>query len=65
MTLEFCSADYLSVGRVSGPPLDGDSDWKKLTIEATAPYDSRWLRLILHSAAESAAWFDDVEIVRL
>lgn len=65
VTLEFYNAAYLPVERVSSPPLEGTSEWKEQSVEATAPKEARWLRLILHSKAEGAAWFDDVEIVRL
>lgn len=63
--LEFYNAAYLAVGRLSSPPLAGDHEWRQLSIESTVPPDARWLRLILHSTADGAAWFDDAEVMRL
>ena len=65
VALEFYGVDYLSVGRTSSPPLEGYNEWKELLVEAATPIEACWLRLILHSKADGAAWFDDVEIVRL
>jgi hypothetical protein len=63
--LQFCDTTYKPVTNTKSEAVNGDSEWKKLSLEANAPPDARWLRAILHTEAnDGAAWFDDVEIVR-
>jgi hypothetical protein len=66
VALEFYDAAYHVLTRVPSASVAGDTAWRSLTVEAEAPPQARWLRVILHSRGNSgAAWFDDVELARV
>jgi hypothetical protein len=66
VVLEFYDAAYRPIGRVCSPSASGDTAWRQLSAEARAPDRAGWLRLILHSHANSgAAWFDSVELIQV
>lgn len=66
LVLEFSDTAYLPLAESPASPAhEGDSDWKQIMLESSAPEKARWLRLILRSNAEGAVWFDDVSIERI
>lgn len=65
VVLEFSSSAYLPVAQPASAALQGDHDWTEVTVEATAPEQARWLRLLLRSTAGGAVWFDDVSVERM
>ena len=64
LALEFSDNAYQPVNTVKSAAAGGAGGWRRLSAEAAAPEGARWLRMILHSESNSAAWFDDAEIVR-
>ncbi len=66
LALEFSDTNYQAVHTAKSGPLAGSTGWQRLTVEASTPSTARWLRVLLFSnASEGAAWFDDVEVVRV
>ncbi len=64
LTLQFCDTAYLPVAQPSSPEAQGCDDWTRLTVEGRAPATACWLRLILFSNADGAAWFDSLSAER-
>ena len=65
LTLELCDTSYHAIAQPKSQPANGKGDWTELQLETTIPPDARWLRVILHSNADGAAWFDEVSVERV
>jgi len=58
--------DFSKVAEVDGAAINGTSDWQRVTVAAAVPPRARRARIILRSKAnEGAAWFDDVQLMRV
>ncbi|OGV67707.1 MAG: hypothetical protein A2283_15710 [Lentisphaerae bacterium RIFOXYA12_FULL_48_11] len=66
ITLEFSDMNYKPVYTAKSKPCSIESKWQQLSVEVAVPAESRWMRVLLHGESEDgAAWFDDVDVVRL
>jgi hypothetical protein len=66
LALQFSDTTYKPISEAKSEVVKGDIEWQKLSVEACVPPNARWLRLILHTEANSgASWFDDVEAVKV
>jgi hypothetical protein len=66
LALQFHDTACKAITTARSGMLTEDGKWQKLSAEAHAPAGARWLRVILHSEANSGAvWFDDVELTRV
>lgn len=66
VALEFSDTNYQPVHTAKSSPLGSEPGCQRLSVEATAPANARWVRMLLYcGASDGAAWFDDAEIVRV
>lgn len=65
LAVEFSDTNYQPIARPKSREATGKGDWTELKLEAAIPENARWLRVILHSNADGAAWFDDVSVERV
>jgi hypothetical protein len=65
LTLELSDTNYHAISQPISNEVEGKGDWTELKLETTIPPNVRWLRVILHSNADGAAWFDEVSVVRV
>lgn len=65
LTLELNDTNYHAIAQPISNEVEGKGDWTELKLEITIPPDVRWLRVILHSNADGAAWFDEVNVERV
>lgn len=65
LALQFSDTAYQPIVDARSEVVKADTEWRTLSVEATAPPNARWLRAVLHTEAnDGAVWFDDVEIVK-
>ena len=66
IALQFHDADYRLLAEVRSDSLQGDEDGRRVSVNATAPANTRWMRAVLHSEGnEGAMWCDDVAVERV
>ncbi len=66
LVIAFHADDLQPVSEVATAPIAGDTDWQRVTVAAPVPAGAVKARVILRSVAnEGAAWFDDIELVRV
>lgn len=65
LTLELSDTNYHAIAQPMSNEVEGKGEWTELKLEAVIPPDTRWMRVILHSNADGAAWFDEVSVVRV
>ncbi|HRH98353.1 MAG TPA: carbohydrate binding domain-containing protein, partial [Prosthecobacter sp.] len=65
LTLELSDTNYHTIAQPTSNAAEGKGDWTELKLETTIPPDVRWLRVMLHSNAYGAAWFDEVSVERI
>ncbi len=65
LTLELSDTNYHAIAQPKSLEATGNADWTELKLDATIPPDARWLRVILHSNPDGAAWFDEVSVERV
>lgn len=66
LALQFDDTTYKPITDTKSELVKGDFEWRKLSLKTNVPPNARWARAVLHTEANNgAAWFDDVEIVRI
>ena len=66
VVLSFWGDDCSLVQEFASPPIAGTADWQKLSVAVPVPAGASRARVILRSKAnEGAAWFDDIELMRV
>lgn len=65
LTLELSDTNYHAIAQPTSNEAEDKGDWTELKLETTIPPAARWLRVILHSNADGAAWFDEVSVERV
>jgi len=65
LTLELSDTNYHAIAQPISNVVEGKGDWTELKLETTIPPNARWLRVMLHSNADGAAWFDEVSVERI
>ena len=65
LTFELSDTNYHAVARPISNDFEGNGDWTELKHETSMSPGARWPRVILHSNADGAAWFDEVIAVRV
>ena len=66
VVLGFYRDDLSPVAEAACPPVQGTEDWRRLAVASAVPEGACRARVILRSSGnEGAAWFDDVELVRV
>jgi len=66
VVLSFYGDDHSPVQEFASSAVAGTADWQKLGVAAQVPAEASRARVILRSRAnEGAAWFDDIELMRV
>lgn len=66
--IEFWDAERKSIIAAEHKPILGcETDWTRLTVEATAPADAAWVRVVIHAintGANGSLQFDNLSLVK-
>jgi len=66
VAVNFYQGNYRLLETHRSSVLSGSCDWQQIVVEAIVPKGAAWARIALRSDGnQGAAWFDDVEVVRL
>ena len=66
LAIYFCRGDYQFMGTKKSRPLSGTTDWQKLSFDFTVPKGAKRILVACRSDDNrGAAYFDDLELIRL
>lgn len=65
LALEIADNEYHTLARPVSVRVEGRGEWTEMKVEMVVPDRARWLRVVLHSNASGAAWFDEARLERV